>query len=165
MVHGRRFTLLTDHQPLLAVFGTKKGIPLYTANRLQSWATTLCAREYRSTSTFGNADALSRLIAIRQEEEVVIASVDGEIKRVLADAVRTLPVTSCMIIQETAKDTLLQKIIHFLREGWPKAKGSQQEQFYNRRQSLIIIDGCLHFADQVVVPNAFETACSAPTPL
>lgn len=35
MLHGRRFHLSTDHKPLLAIFGSKKGIPVHTANRLQ----------------------------------------------------------------------------------------------------------------------------------
>ncbi|KFD63863.1 hypothetical protein M514_12264 [Trichuris suis] len=162
MLHGRRFTLLTDHQPLLAVFGTKKGIPLYTANRLQRWATTLLGYdfglEYRSTSNFGNADALSRLIATqsRGEEDVVIASVDGEIQRVLVDAVQSLPVTSRMIREETAKDPWLQKVIRCLSRGWPKVRAPRLEPFYNRRQSLSITDGCLLFADRVVVPERLQ---------
>lgn len=41
MLHGRKFVLFTDHKPLLAVFGSKKGIPIHTANRLQRWALTL----------------------------------------------------------------------------------------------------------------------------
>ncbi|XP_055633299.1 uncharacterized protein K02A2.6-like [Toxorhynchites rutilus septentrionalis] len=41
MLFGRKFTLQTDHQPLLKVFGSKNGIPVYTANRLQRWALTL----------------------------------------------------------------------------------------------------------------------------
>ncbi|PIO77827.1 reverse transcriptase [Teladorsagia circumcincta] len=40
-VHGRHFTLKTDHKPLVAIFGNKKGIPVYSANRLQRWATML----------------------------------------------------------------------------------------------------------------------------
>ncbi|XP_065085346.1 uncharacterized protein K02A2.6-like [Ochlerotatus camptorhynchus] len=35
MIFGRKFLLQTDHQPLLRIFGSKKGIPVYTANRLQ----------------------------------------------------------------------------------------------------------------------------------
>ena len=33
-IHGRSFILQTVHKPLLAIFGSKKGIPSHTANRL-----------------------------------------------------------------------------------------------------------------------------------
>ncbi|XP_055632607.1 uncharacterized protein K02A2.6-like [Toxorhynchites rutilus septentrionalis] len=57
---GRRFTLLTDHKPLVSIFGSKKGIPLHTANRLQRWALILLNYDfdirYVSTNEFGCAD-------------------------------------------------------------------------------------------------------------
>lgn len=66
MIYGRRFILQTDHKPLLAIFGSKRGIPLYTANRLQRWALTMLLYDFRiehiSTDNFGHADILSRLI-------------------------------------------------------------------------------------------------------
>ncbi|GBM08350.1 hypothetical protein AVEN_108354-1 [Araneus ventricosus] len=31
---GRRFTLVTDHKPLVAIFGSKRGLPALTATRL-----------------------------------------------------------------------------------------------------------------------------------
>lgn len=34
-LYGRKFILNTDHKPLLAIFGSNKGVPSYTANRLQ----------------------------------------------------------------------------------------------------------------------------------
>ncbi|XP_058122771.1 uncharacterized protein K02A2.6-like [Anopheles ziemanni] len=78
-IFGRHFLLQTDHKPLLRIFGSKKGIPVYTANRLQRFALTLQLYdfeiEYVSTTNFGNADVLSRLIKTheRPEEDYVIA--------------------------------------------------------------------------------------------
>uniref|UniRef100_A0A182NY41 Reverse transcriptase RNase H-like domain-containing protein n=1 Tax=Anopheles dirus TaxID=7168 RepID=A0A182NY41_9DIPT len=41
MIFGRRFQLQTDHRPLFRIFGTKKGVPIHTANRLQRFVLTL----------------------------------------------------------------------------------------------------------------------------
>ena len=41
MIFGHHFTLPIDHKPLLSIFGSKKGIPMYSANRLQRWTITL----------------------------------------------------------------------------------------------------------------------------
>ncbi|XP_065092674.1 uncharacterized protein K02A2.6-like [Ochlerotatus camptorhynchus] len=46
MIFGRKILLQTDHQPLLRIFGSKKGIPVYTANRLQRWALTLLMYDF-----------------------------------------------------------------------------------------------------------------------
>ncbi|XP_041785534.1 uncharacterized protein K02A2.6-like [Anopheles merus] len=81
---GRHFTLLTDHKPLLSIFGSMKGIPLHTANRLQRWALTMLNYDFEiqhvSTNEFGCADLLSRLIdqTIQPEEEYVIAALSIE---------------------------------------------------------------------------------------
>ena len=76
-IYGRRFKLLTDHKPLLSVFGSKTGVSAHSANRLQRWELVLLAYdfsiEYRRTTHFGQADALSRLIAskkLTEEEDV-----------------------------------------------------------------------------------------------
>nr|KAG5686019.1 hypothetical protein BaRGS_010560 [Batillaria attramentaria] len=64
-LYGRQFILVTDHKPLTALFGPKKGTPLLAANRLARWALWLnqfdYTIEYRKTSDHGNVDALSRL--------------------------------------------------------------------------------------------------------
>ena len=64
-LYGRHFILITDHKPLIAIFGPSNGVPSMAANRLARWALTLSqydySVEYRPTKNHGNADALSRL--------------------------------------------------------------------------------------------------------
>ena len=64
-LYGRSFTIVTDHKPLTAILGPKKGIPPLAATRLQRWAWILSAYKYeiefRPTGKHGNADGLSRL--------------------------------------------------------------------------------------------------------
>ena len=42
-LYGRKFTLVTDHKPLLAILGPKKAIPSLAAARLQRWSIMLAA--------------------------------------------------------------------------------------------------------------------------
>jgi hypothetical protein len=37
-VYGRKFTLITDHKPLVNIFGPKTGVPTLAAQRLQKWS-------------------------------------------------------------------------------------------------------------------------------
>jgi hypothetical protein len=64
---------------LLSIFRSKKGIPVHSANRLQRWAAALLGydfkTEYRKSTDFGQADALSRLIS---GEEVVVGALQPD---------------------------------------------------------------------------------------
>ena len=46
-LYGRKFTLITDHQPLLALLGPKSPIPILAAARMQRWALSLSAYDYQ----------------------------------------------------------------------------------------------------------------------
>ena len=75
-LYDRKFILVTDHKPLLSMFGPNTATPVLAANRLARWSLMLsqynCTIEYRPTKQHGNADALSRLPA------GPYLSVDGE---------------------------------------------------------------------------------------
>ena len=64
-VYGRPFTLVTDHQSLMAILGSKRSLPTLAAARLQRWALFLLGYQYslefRSTHQHCNADRFSRL--------------------------------------------------------------------------------------------------------
>lgn len=61
---GNEFILQTDHKPLLAIFGEKKGIPVMAAARMQRWAFQLSAFNFKIQHVKGSlnhADSLSRI--------------------------------------------------------------------------------------------------------
>ncbi|PIO53684.1 hypothetical protein TELCIR_24973, partial [Teladorsagia circumcincta] len=122
-VHGRHFTLKTDHKPLVAIFGNKKGIPVYSANRLQRWATMLLnhdfAIEYVNTKDFGQVDALSRLIASQSStpEDYVIANVDVDVTAEFIENCRHLSVSTGTIRTATKDDPVIKKVIDYTKSG------------------------------------------------
>lgn len=168
MIYGRKFILQTDHKPLLSIFGSKKGIPVYTANRLQRWALTLLLYdfkiEYISTNSFGYADILSRLINhhVLQDEDYIIASIhsDEELMFIQNDVFNHFPITHKMIKETTSKSKILQQIIQYIRHGWPsddkQIENDEIKKFYKRKFSLSEVNGCIMFGDRIVIPKQFQ---------
>ena len=162
-IHGRRFTLLTDHKPLLAIFGSKKGVPVYTANRLQRWCLTLLGYnftiEYRKTTSFGQADALSRLIASQTapEEDIVIAKIEEDVAAVISTTLENLPVTANDIAKATLNDHTLHAVFTLVQSGqWPKKPEQRIARYACLRQSLSVQNGCVFFGSRVVIPFTLQ---------
>ncbi|BHF81926.1 hypothetical protein SprV_0802506100 [Sparganum proliferum] len=165
LLYGRHFTLLTDHKTLLSIFGSKKGIPVYSASRLQRWATILLGYDfdirYCRTTDFGQADALSRLISNQQEpeEDTVIAaiSIEDDVRRQLSDAIRGIPVNAADIRHATEQDPVLRQAIKCVQTCWPTTTlAGDLRQLFLRRASLSVVDSCLMFADRVVIPSSLR---------
>jgi hypothetical protein len=165
-IYGRSFLLLTDHKPLTFIFKPHGGIPKTTASRLKRWARTLLdytfTIKYVNTKEFGEADALSRLIAetsLENEDEMVIAAItcDKEIDSELQLLCSKLPVKNDDIVAETMNDDKLQRVIKCHSSGkWIKDMDSYFEAFYRRRDSLSFINGSLMMEDRVVIPSSLQ---------
>ena len=141
-LHGRFFTLQTDHKPLITFFGSKKGLPIYTANRLLRWGTILLNYnfkiEYLLSKQISHADGLSRLVPKYSEpfEDTIIATLrtDCEIKNKIANTIKELPVTLLEIKSEAMKMTLLP-ILN--KKSLQKTKKYQKYFHYGTTSSYI----------------------------
>ncbi|PIO73470.1 hypothetical protein TELCIR_04558 [Teladorsagia circumcincta] len=150
-VHGRHFTLETDHKPVVAIFGNKKGIPVYCANRLQRWATMLLnydfAIEYVKTKDFSQVDAHSLLIASHPStlEDYVIANLDVNVSAEFIENCRHLPVSTETIRTATKYDHVIKRVIDYTKPGkWPKIdRNSPFWHYYDRRDTLTNVEDCL----------------------
>uniref|UniRef100_A0A914L5U3 Reverse transcriptase/retrotransposon-derived protein RNase H-like domain-containing protein n=1 Tax=Meloidogyne incognita TaxID=6306 RepID=A0A914L5U3_MELIC len=180
MLFGRKFKLRTDHKPLLAIFGNKKGIKIQTASRLQRWALILTNYDFQiefvSTEKMGMADSLSRLISKNSEnEDKIIAlisdsnafdsgppdelnEVENSVNYVLNILFEELPIDSNQVKVETDNDIKLKIVIDYIRNNsWPRKIEDSELKFWSTtRQNLQIINGCILFADKVVIPAKLQ---------
>lgn len=166
-IWGRRFTIFTDHRPLLCIFGGKKGVPVHTANRLQRWAIILLGYDFEikfiGTDDFGHADVLSRLIAEqpRSSEDMVIAQVTAEEERSIIEQNLSAfsPFTFEAIRQATVDDETMQLISKYISSGWPPKSAIQSrnvQKFFDFKNELLIAHDALIYRDRIVVPPCYR---------
>ncbi|KAL5466940.1 hypothetical protein EMCRGX_G031104, partial [Ephydatia muelleri] len=156
-LYGRKFLLVTDHQPLVKIFGPKTGISSVVAGRLQRWALCLAGYQYdivyKPTQKHGNADGLSRYPSTESE------AIDGEEggDRILAlygPQLAAFPLTVKDIERGTMSDALLRQVLKFTKDGWNKAGrvDDQLRPYFNRREELSTEGNCLMWGIKAVIP-------------
>ena len=148
-LYGRRFTLVTDHKPLITVLGPKSGIPPMAAARLQRWALLLSAYnytiEFKPTLPHGNADGLSRLpLGDRQPPSTCSAFVVGQIQ--------ALPVTSERLETVTRQDPILSRVHQYTREGWPSSTPDEFKPYRDRQLELTTQGDAVLWGNRVIIP-------------
>lgn len=153
-LYGRSFTLITDHKPLVTIFGPKTAVPTLAALRMQRWALILQAYhygiEYRKSEDHANADALSRLpLPTTTTEEPAIFEVS---------VVDDLPVKARDIAVKTRSDPLLSRVLEYVLTGWPNHTDKELQVFFAKRDELSTEQGCLLWGSRVLVPSAYHQA-------
>ncbi|XP_064642179.1 uncharacterized protein K02A2.6-like [Lineus longissimus] len=148
---GRTFTLLTDHKPLVGLLHQDKPIPPTAALRIQRWALTLSAYDYkivyRPGQQNGNADGLSRLPA----SPPPASPPPAEFIHAL-DQIDTTVVTHTMIATWTNRHPVLANVRKFILSGWPKRVDKQYQPYFYRRNELTLHEGCILWGARVIVP-------------
>ena len=153
MLFARKFTLVTDHQPLISIFGPKKGIPATTAARLQRYALFLQGHdydiEYKSSKSHANCDGLSRLPYSQSEDLPDSDSVE----LYNLSQIDSLPVSASDVKRETRRDPTLSKVLDFTLSGWTdKPQDERLKPYYTRRNELSVENGCLMWGIRVIIP-------------
>ncbi|CAF2039059.1 unnamed protein product [Rotaria magnacalcarata] len=159
-LRDRRFTLLTDHKPLITIFGPKKGIPTTSANRLQRWALCLMGYvydiEYRSTHNFGHADGLSRLpVGPDKEFDNHNSNEISSITVIQQELQEQLPLRAAQIAKATRKDPILIQVYNYKLSGWPLSSTDNLQPYYRIRNELSTLHGCITWGVRTVIPSCF----------
>ena len=150
-LYGRKFTLITDHRPLVAIFGSKKGIPTIAAARLQRWALSLSAYDYdiqyKKGEELANADVLSRLPLNDDkfhESQYRVYFVDK------------IPIDAHVIAKCTKSDPILRKVFYYIVNGWPNSVDNALIPYKRICDNLSTENGCILNGYRVVVPTTLR---------
>ncbi|XP_054282540.1 uncharacterized protein K02A2.6-like [Macrosteles quadrilineatus] len=162
-IYGRHCILQTDHQPLTAIFGSKKGVPSMSAARLQRWALILSAYDlevrYWKGVDVPHADALSRLPLAEAEpiqlDANFVSHVDvcTEVMNNFCVVKDIAPITALHIGKMTDKDPILSKVRDFVMYGWTSSVEPELAIFLRKKDELSVEQGCLLWGSRVVIPK------------
>lgn len=150
---GTHFTLVTDHKPLLQIFGPHKGLPIYSASRMQHYAMYLQAFNYeiryKNTTSHANADALSRLILGKTTQHSALDETD----LFNINQIQTLPLTVRGLAHATETDPQLQILLRKLKSG---ERIIPEERFNINEEEYSIQDGCIIREIRPVIPQKLK---------
>ena len=151
---GKKFTVYTDHKPLIGIFG-KEGKNTLFVTRLQRYVMELSIYDfdivYRPSTKMGNADFCSRFPL----PENVPLSLQKEYIKSL-NVSNEFPLDHALIASESQKDPFLQKIVYYMKHGWPQKLDRSFLDVYAQHQDLEVVEGCLLYQDRVVIPDSLQ---------
>lgn len=160
-LYGRKFTLQTDHQPLVKIFGPKGNLPVVAAKRLHRWSLRLMMYsfniEYVPTDKFGNADGLSRLPQADEKPSPSMTAVQTEVNALEDERVSKMPITRTSILEAMTKSKVLPRVLKYVQNGWPEhCPDADLEPFFRRRTELSLRKGAILKGLQVIIPESLQ---------
>ena len=122
------------------------------ASRIQRWAVILSAYNYELIFKHRNADSMSRL---------QFQSDDCEESSVLDNYVLMIklchsPRMSEDVARYSAQDSIIEKVMDCINNGWPAKIEEQWKPCLRRRSELCINLSCLHWGCRVVISLQFR---------
>lgn len=150
---GNKFTMVTDHKPLLGLFAESCPLPARAAARVLRWALLLSAYDYelkyREGSRNGNADALSRLPLDARTGEF-----SQKIVSVAMMEMTKSPVTEAELRRGTRSDPVLGVVLQRIMEGGLDRETDERFKPYRRKMYELTTEcGCILWGTRVVVPT------------
>ena len=134
-LHGRHFKLLTDHKPLITLLTEHKQVPRLASVRKKRWSLYLAACNYTIESIKGKENVSAECYLSRKPirgQHTRVMFIEGKKK-----------FNSTMVAMETKKDPVLNKVLHYTKNGWPDKPQPDVHLFYARRLELSHEDGVL----------------------
>lgn len=149
---GNKFTLQTDHKPLVTLFGENKGLPIMAAARIQRWAFILSGFDYSIQYIKGKlnyADHLSRF----PHENAPSSKIESSYVNYI-ESDNNLNLNFKDIARETRRDPVLAKLSDAIQLGTVNdLQGPEFQSFRSKSLELTVEYDCVLWGYRTVVPT------------
>ncbi|XP_060107687.1 uncharacterized protein K02A2.6-like, partial [Heteronotia binoei] len=155
-LYGRRFTIATDHKPLLGLLAPDRQTPQILSQRVLRWNQFLNSYTYtlihRAGKAMGHADALSRLPLPEMGPDPAPAH-----QVMLMESLPEPPLHAAEVAKATQKHKTLARVLDWVVRGWPEGNmGEEFKPYKVRREELAAHKGCLLWGSRVVIPPPLQ---------
>ncbi|UYV60291.1 K02A2.6-like, partial [Cordylochernes scorpioides] len=152
---GRKFTIYTDHKPLITIFGDKTNLPPLIANRLHRWALTLSNYSFEIKYKKGKdniiPDFLSRFPEF-QEDNLEYNDGNGEIL-----LLNTSIIDHVLVAHEVQLDRTLFKLYKIIETGeLPSSPNDDLIPYLKRIDDFTILQECIFLENRMVIPKSLH---------
>ncbi|UYV73811.1 K02A2.6-like [Cordylochernes scorpioides] len=152
---GRKFTIYTDHKPLITIFGDKTNLPPLIANRLHRWALTLSNYSFEIKYKKGKdniiPDFLSRFPEF-QEDNLEYNDGSGEIL-----LLNTSIIDHVLVAHEIQLDRTLFKLYKIIETGEvPSSPNDDLIPYLKRIDDFTILQECIFLENRMVIPKSLH---------
>ncbi|UYV71684.1 K02A2.6-like [Cordylochernes scorpioides] len=152
---GRKFTIYTDHKPLITIFGDKTNLPPLIANRLHRWALTLSNYSFEIKYKKGKdniiPDFLSRFPEC-QEDNLEYNDGSGEIL-----LLNTSIIDHVLVAHEIQLDRTLIKLYKIIETGeLPSSPNDDLIPYLKRIDDFTILQECIFLENRMVIPKSLH---------
>ena len=154
---GHTFTLVTDHQPLVKLFGEHTAIPQLAAARVQRWALILSAYSYKVKYIPSKENACADYLSRAPLQEVSEPLEQEDVLLIDERCFKELPLTAKTVALETQRDPCLAKVKQLTLEGWPsKCSDNNLKPYSLRKTELTVEQGCVLWGGRVIIPSTLR---------
>ena len=160
---GLKFSIETDHKPLVPLLGTKQLDKL--PPRVLRFRLRLMRFDYTISHVAGKllytADTLSRAPVTSSDND---CRLQEEAEMLMELSIRNLPgsTQTCEDYQKAqADDPTCKRVIQYCQSGWPRRKGEMEAKlvpYWKERSDLTVAkDGMLLYQKRIVVPKPLQS--------
>ena len=147
---GRCFTLTTDHEPLVKLFGEKQCLPKSASARITNWAIRLMPFDYtigyKPGTEITHVDALSRLRTRDNNEKDDIAVIINSV------AFEKCVMNMKDVQEEYRTDEFLQRLMaRVSKTNWSRCS-QLEKQFAKHAERLTVEDGVIFHGTRMLIP-------------